>query len=96
MMLEVEIMFRNISNSAIMAASNFNTLLLDKAENSQFLNCKCHDIKRKLLNKYFRVRLQIFCKKVKCQRMKEAQMKKAGQELGCKSMTMRKLVKHLK
>ena len=78
--------------------SNLNKLLLDKAEKLtetvQFL--KCHDIKRKLCSEYLRIRLQIFCRKVRCQRMKEAQMKKAGQELGSKSMTMRNLVKHLK
>ena len=98
MILEVEIMFTNISDSTLMAASNLNKLLVDKAEklteNVQFLNC--HDIKRKLLSKYFRVRLQIFCKKVQCQRRKEVQMNKGGAELGSKSMTMRKLVKHLK
>ena len=98
MILEVEIMFRDISDSTLMAASNLNKLLVDKAEKltktAQFLNC--HDTKRKLLSKYFRVRLQIFCKKVQCQRSKKVQMNKGGGELGSKSMTMSKLVKHLK
>ena len=60
MMLRVEMMFRNISDSMLMTTRNLKKVLLQKAEEhtSDGVYRTCHDIKQKLLNKCFSVRLK--------------------------------------
>ena len=98
MMLRVEKMFRNISDSMLMTTRNLKKVLLQKAEKhtSDYVYRTCHDIKRKLLKKYFSVRLQIFCKKMKTERKQDLEKSKTGGVLGSRSMTMRRLVKNVK
>ena len=98
MMLRVERMFRNISDSMLMTTRNLKKVLLQKAEEhtSDAVYRTCHDIKRKLLNKYFIVRLQIFCKKMETERKQNLEQSKTGGKLGSVSMTMRKLATNVK
>ena len=55
---------------------------------------KCHDVKRKLLSKYFNVRLSIFCKTANGKNMKRA--KDSRSDLGGRSVAMRHIIKTIK
>lgn len=56
----------------------------------------CHDIKQKLLRKFFTVRLHIYARKQHNIRKSEAEKSRSGGELGSKSMTMRLAAKKYK
>ena len=62
MMLRVEMMFRNISDSMLMTARNLKKVLKAEEHTPDGVYRTCHDIKQKLLNKYFSVRLKFSVK----------------------------------
>lgn len=98
MLLKAEMMFRSLSESSLLSAKNVREVLIQKAEEitPEEVFLLCHSVKRKLLAKYFSVRLHIFCKNLKLKRKKDLEKEKNGCELGSRSMAMRKLVQKVK
>ena len=95
MILTVEAMFRKAEDK-LMDEKNVKGVLLERAqeltEDVKF--AECHNIKKKLLAKFITSRLHFFCKKETNSRKKESSKK--FDELGSKSMAMRKLATKVK
>ena len=73
-MLHVERMFRGLEDTVLLSMINVKETLINKAEillNDVALP-SCHNVKRKLLSKYFNVRLSIFCKVANGKRLQRA------------------------
>ena len=97
-MLKVELMFRSIAEDTLMATRNVKEVLIRLAEEltDDCVYPTCHNIKRKLIARYFNVRLHIFCKGVQRKRKQNLETTKIGGELGSRSMAMRKLITNVK
>ena len=95
MILTVEAMFREAEDKLV-EEKNVKCVLLERAqeltENVKFADC--HHIKQKLLAKFITSRLHFFCKKETSSRKQKSSKK--FDELGSKSMAMRKLATKVK
>ena len=95
MMLKVEGIFRGYEEKALLLMSNLKETLITRAENllKDVALPTCHEVKRKLLSKYFNVRLSIFCKMINS---KYTKSDKGKADLGSRSVAMRNLMNKYK
>ena len=98
MMLQVELMFRSREKLSIINGKNIKSEFIEDAlklpEVIKTILPECHNLKRKLLSKYFNVRVSIFCREINCKGSSKGSSKDRS-ELGSRSATMRNLIKKL-
>ena len=81
-----------------MATRNVKEFLIRMAEEltDDCVCPTCHNTKRKMMTRYFNVRLHTFCKGVQRKRKHNLETTKVGEELGSRSMAMRKQITNVK
>ena len=95
-MLKAELMFRGINEQVLSKQKDLKATLVSQAEAlvSETQLPTCHEVKKKLLRRYFDVRLMIYCREANAKIKINAT--KDRSDRGSKSVAMRNLVKRIK